>query len=275
MTLKKIQQQGTVFSLPFSSWEESLQQLMNGSGMLENIPTDQTILIKPNLVENLQPPVTVPVQLIAALVDYLQRHTSNPIIIGEGTGSKQYDTWHPFETLGYIRLAEEKGIQLVDLNEEPSRKRELVQCKRWPELYLPEMCYNCFLLSVPMLKVHTLAGVTLTMKNMMGLLPPAHYCGGTWKKSAFHHRIQESVADLNRYRTPDFTLLDATIGMAESHLWGRTCDPPVNILAAGFDPVSMDSYGAWLLGKEWREIGHISGVDGELGQAEPLEILNV
>ncbi len=96
---KNTHQQGTVFSLPFSSWKESLQQLLNGSGLLENIPTDQTILIKPNLVENLQPPVTVPVQLIAALVDYLQHYTSNPIIIGEGTGSMQYDTWHPFEAL--------------------------------------------------------------------------------------------------------------------------------------------------------------------------------
>ena len=82
-------------------------------------------------------------------------------------------------------------------------------------------------------------------------------------------------ADLNRYRTPDFTILDATIGMAESHLWGRTCDPPINIVAAGYDPVAMDAYGAGLLGKDWRHINHIADVHQELGQAEHLQIIPV
>ncbi|MCI5207535.1 MAG: DUF362 domain-containing protein, partial [Candidatus Electrothrix sp. ATG2] len=89
-------------------------------------------------------------------------------------------------------------------------------------------------------------------------------------KAAFHERVHEAVADLNRYRSPDFTVLDATVGMAEAHLWGPPCDPPVNKLVAGFDSVAIDSYGAALLGKDWRKIGHIAGVDGELGQAEPI-----
>ncbi|MCI5139915.1 MAG: DUF362 domain-containing protein, partial [Candidatus Electrothrix sp. AR1] len=135
----------------------------------------------------------------------------------------------------------------------------------------PKIATDSFLLSVPVLKAHTLAGVTLTMKNMMGLAPPEHYHqGGGWKKAAFHNRVHEAVADLNRYRSPDFTVLDATIGMAEAHLWGPTCNPPVKKLVAGFDPVAMDSYGAALLGKDWQSIGHIADVDGELGQAAPI-----
>lgn len=266
----------TVYSTSFVSWQDSLEPLLDMAALVEQIPAQQTILIKPNLVENLQPPITTPVELVAALVDYLQGRSANTIIIGEGCGALNYDTWYPFEELGYTRLAEEKGIKLVDLNEEPCRKRKLSHCARWPELYLPEICYNCFLLSVPVLKVHTLAGVTLTMKNMMGLAPPAQYKqGNSWKKSAFHTDIQAAIADLNRYRTPDFTILDATIGMAESHLWGRTCDPPVNILAAGYDPVAIDSYGAGLLEKDWHDIGHIADVHQELGQAEDLQIIPV
>ena len=135
---------------------------------------------------------------------------------------------------------------------------------------------ECFLLSVPVLKAHSLAGVTLTMKNMMGLVPPSHYReGNSWKKSAFHNQIQKAVADLNRYRTPDFTLLDATIGMAQAHLWGPTCDPPVNRLSASFDPVSIDAHGTNLLKKDWRNINHIKMVDGELGQASPLDIITI
>ena len=42
------------------------------------------------------------------------------------------------------------------------------------------------------LKAHSLAGVTPTMKNMMGLPPPAHYQqGGYWKKASFDETIQK------------------------------------------------------------------------------------
>lgn len=274
--MDKSHKTGTIYTTSLISWQDSLEPLLDRTGLVEQIPDHQTILIKPNLVENLQPPVTTPVALVASLVDYLQKRTANTIIIGEGSGALNYETWHPFEQLGYTRFAEEKGIELVDLNKEPCRRRKLTHCKRWPELFLPEIAYNCFLLSIPVLKVHTLAGVTLTMKNMMGLVPPAHYQqGNSWKKSSFHTNIQESIADLNRYRTPDFTILDATIGMAESHLWGRIYDPPINIVAAGYDPVAMDAYGAGLLGKDWRHINHIADVHQELGQAKHLQIIPV
>ena len=127
-----------------------------------------------------------------------------------------------------------------------------------------------------MLKAHSLAGVTLTMKNMIGLAPPAHFQqGGYWKKASFHQGIQEAVFDLNRYRTPDFTLLDATIGMQEAHLWGPTCDPPPNRLAAGYDPVAIDSYGCRLLCIKWNSIGHLTMAHGTLGTAEPLTVSEV
>jgi uncharacterized protein (DUF362 family) len=121
-----------------------------------------------------------------------------------------------------------------------------------------------------------MAGLTLTMKNMMGAAPPAYYQqNGHWKKASFHEDIQSAVFDLNRYRTPDFTVLDATVGMPEAHLWGPVCDPPKNRLAAGADPVAMDAYGAELLGVNWRKIGHICMAHGVLGEAEPLAVCEV
>jgi uncharacterized protein (DUF362 family) len=114
------------------------------------------------------------------------------------------------------------------------------------------------------------------MKNMMGCVPPAHYReGNSWGKSSFHRGIQEAVFDLNRYRTPDFTLLDATIGMAEAHLWGPHCEPPVGRLAAAYDPVAIDSYGAMLLNRDWRTIGHIEMAHEILGCASPLEVVEL
>ena len=66
-----------------------------------------------------------------------------------------------------------------------------------------------------------------------------------------------AVIGLNRHRNPDLTLLDARIGLAEYHLGGPWCDPPVNRLVAGFDPVAVDRQAARLLGLDWRAIVHL------------------
>jgi uncharacterized protein (DUF362 family) len=56
--------------------------------------------------------------------------------------------------------------------------------------------------------------------------------------------------------------------MAEAHLWGPHCDPPVDKILAGFDPVAIDAAGADLLGFDWRSIDHIALANGLLGDAE-------
>ncbi|MHB8791656.1 MAG: DUF362 domain-containing protein [Desulfobulbaceae bacterium] len=267
-------QAGIVHTVPFASWEESPGPLLTASGLADHLPgPGGTILIKPNLVEALPPPITTPVGLVAALIAWLREHTAARIVIGEGSGAMEYETSHAFTVLGYTEMASRYGVELTDLNHEELVCLRNANCHRWPEMHLPRIALDSFLISVPVLKAHSMAGVTLTLKNMMGLAPPAHYRNGrSWKKSAFHSRIQEAIADLNRYRTPDFTLLDATVGMAEAHLWGPVCDPPVTTLAAAFDPVAIDAYGATLLNREWRKIGHIRALHDELGLAEPLRI---
>lgn len=268
---------GTVFICRYTSWEESVKRILEGAGLGRRLTGHKRILIKPNLVENIKPPVTTPVALVAAIVDYVRESTPHAhIIIGEGTGATEYDTYLPFADLGFSSIAEEKGVELVDLNEAPLKKLSRPECGRWPEMYLPEVVFESYLISVPVLKAHTLAGVTLTMKNMMGLCPPAHYRqGGAWKKASFHFDIQDAVFDLNRYRTPDFTLLDATLGMKDAHLWGPTCNPPPNLLAAGFDPVAIDAWGTGILKRDWKRIGHISKAHGELGIADPLNVVEI
>jgi len=266
----------TVYTTEFQSWTQTLGPLLTAAGLADRIVNIDILLIKPNLVEALPPPVTTPPDLVEVLIRELQTMTDARIVIGEGCGAKNYETRHCFEKLGYTALAEKLNIELVDLN-----KAELVhlhdeKCRRWPEMYLPRIALESFLISVPVLKAHTLASVTLTMKNMMGLAPPSRYRRGqSWKKSAFHYRIQNAIADLNRYRTPDFTLLDATVGMAKAHLRGPACEPPVNQLVAAYDPVAIDAYGTGLLRKRWQDIGHIKRVHNELGSAEPLNVVRV
>jgi hypothetical protein len=46
-------------------------------------------------------------------------------------------------------------------------------------------------------------------------------------------------------------------------------------LAAGFDPVALDSYGCRLLGVRWDTIGHIVRAHTVLGIADPITVAEV
>ena len=272
----KMNKKGIVYTRRFSGdWNESVPKLLDSAGMAGEIKGHKRVLIKPNLVEALHPPITTPVELIEGIVAYIQKKSPNTeIIVGDGTGSLDYDTWHVFDKLGYSDMAERKGIKLSDLNEEPYVELSNPELKRWPKMHIPKIAMESYLISVPVLKAHSLAVVTLSMKNLMGVCPPEHYCkGGHWKKSSFHQGMQEAILDLNRYRKPDFSIIDATVGMAEYHLGGPTCDPPPNLLIAGYDPVAVDAYGCGVLGKKWQDVEHIRMADGELGRAEALNVV--
>jgi uncharacterized protein (DUF362 family) len=266
---------GQVFFTEFHSWQESITSLLDQAHVVDGIVKSgrKKVLIMPNLVEDLPPPITTPAACVQELVRYLQDRCDARIVIGAGCGSLQYDTHHCFSALGYDRLGKEQQVELIDLNTELCVALHNTACKRWPEMHLPQLLFDVFLISVPVLKAHTLAGVTLTMKNMMGAPPPAHYQkGGHWKKASFHANVHGAIFDLNRYRTPDFTLLDATVGMQEAHLFGPTCNPPKNKMACGFDPVAIDAWGADLLGFGWQTIDYICMADGLLGRAGYQEI---
>ncbi len=267
-------QRGTIWSGPSSTIDETLAAILEAADLYEILNDHQQVVLKPNLVEALQPPITTPASLVSAIVALLTARCPHlKIIIAEGTGSLSYDTFHCFDVLGYLPLAGRDNVRLVDLNQEPSRRLQKSGCSRWPEMYLPELILESFLISLPVLKAHSLARVTLTMKNMMGCAPPAHFQGnGGWGKSAFHRQIHAAVFDLNRYRTPDFTILDASVGMAQAHLWGPTCEPPVGKIAAAYDPVAIDAYGTSLLGRSWKDIEHIRVAHQVLGCADPLAV---
>lgn len=249
-----------VASIPFTDHHTSIFQALDAIGARKTLSRQKCILIKPNLVNASQPPITTPPECCAALIDYVRSCSSAEMIIAEGCGDAQRETDQVFVQLGYDRLSAKTGVPLVDLNSQPLQRLELPGSPVFSEMFLPEVALTHFLISAPVLKAHSLAGMTGSLKNMIGLAPPSHYAGshGSWKKAAFHSRMQQAIIDLNRYRCADLTVMDASVGMAEYHLGGPECDPPVNRILAGFDPLAVDREGAGLLGLDWRDVGHLA-----------------
>ena len=250
----------TMASVVFRSYAASVPEVLEKIGASALLQRQSGIVIKPNLINTDPHPVTTPPACCAALIDYIRACSSAEIVIAEGCGDAACETPEVFEALGYERLATRMGVRLLDLNTAPLRCVANAACENFPEMWLPEIIFSHYLISVPVLKAHSLAEITGTCKNMMGLLPPEYYGGhpGSWKKARFHRRLHESIRELIRYRPPDLSLMDATIGLAQFHLGGPPCTPPVNRLLAGFDPLALDRQAAELLGMDWRRIPHLS-----------------
>jgi uncharacterized protein (DUF362 family) len=243
----------------FTSYSESVTKVLDALNAGQVLSEQTRILIKPNLVNTSPYPVTTPPECIEAIITYIRACSEAEIIIAEGCGAAECDTEEVFEVLGYTGLASRLGIELVNLNIAETVLLKEPSCRIFPEFHMPAIAMNHYIISVPVLKAHSLAEITGTLKNMMGFAPPKYYQrGGYWKKSAFHARMHESIIELNRYRTPDLTILDATTGLAEYHLGGAECSPPVNTIVAGFDPREIDRCAAELLGMDWKMIPHLA-----------------
>lgn len=255
-------------TIAYTSYAETIPRLLAEVNVGKALAGCQRILIKPNLVNASPFPVTLPVDACAALVRACRNWSDAAIVVAEGCGDLNLSTAEVFARHGYDRMAAELEVELIDLNEAELVELRDPTCRVFPTFMMPRVIMESYLISAAVLKAHSLAGVTLSMKNMIGCAPPAYYQqDGHWKKAAFHRRMQTSIFELNRYRRPDLAFIDASVGMAEHHLRGAVCSPPVGRLVAGFDPVAVDAAGAELLGIPWQRVGHIKMASGVLGSA--------
>ena len=248
-------------TIDFSSYPESVAKALDFINAGQILAKQPLILIKPNLVNASPHPVTTPPDFCEAVVKYVRFCSKAEIVIAEGCGDVSFETGQVFELLGYKDLSRRQGVPLVDLNKLPLKKIKNRKCSVFREIYLPEIAFTHYIISLPVLKAHSLSVITGTLKNMIGFAPPEHYSGrfGIWKKAALHANIHQSITALNSYRSPDLSLMDATIGLAEHHLGGRRCYPPVKKIIAGFNPVEVDRRAATLLGFNWKDIPHLAG----------------
>ena len=244
-------------ALKQDNYDELLSKIFQKMDLGRILKQQKKIIIKPNLVIAKPSPCTTDVRCVAAIVRFCQENTNGEIIIAEGSGGE--DTGQCFRVLGYEKLAAAAGIKLIDLDDTPAVKLTNPDAYLYKEIYLPEIVLEGFFISVPALKDHSITKVTLSLKNMIGIMPAKYYSGyWSYKKSEVHrYDVEKAIVDLLSYRRIDLSVIDGRIGQKRCHLSGPPCYPPKNMLIAGTDPVAVDSVGAHVLGWEPQAIDHI------------------
>lgn len=221
--------------------------------LVERHRPSKKIVIKPNIVEPAPPPVTTDVRIVEGITKALADSGINEVIIAEGSGTG--DTLENFRALGYAQL----GVRLIDLDRTETVELAAPDYSVWEYISVPKILLDKFIISVPVLKEHSMCGVTISLKNMIGVLP-ANYYSGYWsyKKSLIHkYDTHGCIADLISIINPDCAIVDATIGMKGSHLSGIPVTPPINIVYASESPLEADKFGCQLLGRDWEDIRYL------------------
>jgi len=209
------------------------------------LPKEKPILIKPNYINARHPStgITTDSRVIEGVVKFLKQHNAE-IIIGEGSGFA--DTFEAFQVAGVDAVAKRWNIRLVDLNQDELIEVSPLNPLALKKVKIAKTALESTIISVPKLKPHRMATVTLSLKNMMGAVTP---------KGSIHNPLNEKIVDLASIIKPSVAVIDAIIA-GEGH---ETSGNPLemNLVIAGTDPVAVDAVGADVMGIPPESVKHL------------------
>ena len=253
-------------------YSQQLDQILAAG--LRLFPIDvrgKTVVLKPNLVDYIPGnAINTHPLLVLAAAESFRRLGAKSVLVAEGPGH-QRDTQLVLSQSGYEQCLRDEKIRFVDLNRDELIRTPLrASYTGMKDLWLPRTVLEAdFLVSMPKIKTHHWSGVTLSMKNMFGVVPGARY---GWPKNILHWKgIQESILDLCATVPIHFVIADGIVAMEGNGPLNGTPRPLGKIVLAD-DPVAADATCARLMGFEPDRIVHIREGSRFLGNASPALI---
>ena len=255
-----------------ASYEQDLAAVIYETLREFDLPVrDKIVLLKPNLV-GLDPLGVMNTHpcVIAATRESFLRLGAAQVLIGDGPAMDR-DTEAIIES---VRLREFTGPlarTFVDLNVDDVKRVALsTRASRLKELFLPKTVLGVdFLVSMPKLKTHHWAGVTLSLKNMFGIVPGSCY---GWPKNVLHWAgIDRSILDINAAARPDFAIVDGILGM-EGNGPIQGTPKPCGVLVLGDDPVAVDATCCRVMGLRPEKVKYLDAAGTMLGHLDPAKI---
>ncbi|MCD6508886.1 MAG: DUF362 domain-containing protein [Thermoprotei archaeon] len=216
------------------------------------IKGSSSILIKPNVTMDKpwETGVTTCPYVVKGLIRWCMEKGADEILIGEGS-MIGVDTMKAFEVCGFMELADELSVGLVDLNREPTVKVKVPKGMVVKELRIAKRIFDVdLLIDVAKLKTHILTLVSLGMKNLKGVLP---YEG---KRLLHFLGLEGGIVDLNSVVKPDLVIIEGIIG--QEGLGPLSGDPvEADILIGSKGVVEVDAITSALMGIDPWEVAHL------------------
>lgn len=213
---------------------------------------DSRVFVKPNFTfPYYKEGITTSPELLKNLLELLKDRAGS-VILGESDGGNHsFTADEAFEGHDMPRICREAGAELVNLSKQPWETVEGEIQGEKVYVKLPRLLMegiDCFI-SVPVLKVHTMTGVTLSMKNLWGCHPDTMRC-------LEHQNLSHKLALITGTLRPRLVIIDGTYGLdGHGPMFGEA--KKLDLLVVVDNPVAADSLGANLMGIPLKQAGHI------------------
>ncbi|MEY4528759.1 MAG: hypothetical protein RL768_2478 [Nitrospirota bacterium] len=231
------------------------------------------ILLKPNLVETSEQAThinTHPLVVRAAAEAFL-RLGAQRVVVAEGPGHRR-DTLAVLEESGLESVLYEDRIPFLDINYMEgivvpnAGGRSPLRSLTFPALLRD----TDWIVSVAKLKTHHWAGVTLSMKNLFGLMPGRYY---GWPKNALHVAgIQECIVDIVATAKPHFAIIDGIVGMeGDGPIMGTPRE--AGVLIMGRNCTAVDATAARVMQINPHRVEYLTEAEDWLGPVTESRIM--
>lgn len=241
---------------PAEMFEKGIASL---GGMKAFVKAGQTVVVKPNIGWDRKPEMAANTNpdLVAAIVTHCLKAGAKEVLVLDHS----CDSWvKAYATSGIEAAAKGAGAKIVSADAESQYKTVSVpKGKRLTSAKVHQAVVDAdVFINVPVLKHHDGAGVSLCMKNLMGIV---------WDRGFWHsNNLQQCIADFATWRKPDLNIVDGYRVLQKNGPKGVTVKDVVlrKTILISTDMVAADAAAAKIFGKEPLSIEHIR-VAGEMG----------
>lgn len=262
-------------------------QLKYGSLSLTSVPDSfwdglpdvkgASVFIKPNLVSpksRWDYPSTTHVKVVELVIQKLVEGKAKHILIGD-CGFK--DQWEAtMQSTRYYKLVEKYNVEIVPLQDGPNfHMFTLKRLEKYRSLYgvkFSNFVLGCdMVINVPKMKVHTMAGMTGAIKNMMGTMAQK----GSMHPKADSKILHKRLADLYELTKTmvRFVVMDGIVGSEYSEQCGRPVES--GVLISGTNQWEIDVMACRLMGINPNQIAYLKYINSGFDEvkAPPKDLI--
>jgi len=212
-------------------------------GMERFVKRGQSVVVKPNIVMAREPKygVTTNPAAVAAVVRLAWEAGAKSVTVFDRptSAARQAYTvsgvWKAVDAVdGRMKVLSSRDFERVSIP-------DAMALQDWP--MVADVFDSDVLISMPCAKTHGLAGLTLSIKNLMGILGD--------ERGQIHQDFPAKITDVASLVRPDLVVLDAYRLLVRNGPSGGSLSDvrKARVCVAGTDMVSVDAYGSTLFGR--------------------------
>ncbi len=266
--------------------KSAVYALFDAAGGAELLKSSKEVFIKPNGIDG-QPYCYTRPELVEAAIEYWNEHGAKKVYLFENS-TQSNATRLVYAITGYDKVCKRTGAIPVYLDEDKTVEFEFKgrpSIKDDPDGYvntkflMPRFVVENLIknkdknlyISLPKLKTHSMAGVTMGVKNQWAF--PVQTSRGFDHNYNLHYKL----IDVLGYVRPDFTILEGIEGTIYGHYpvtaLADKAVLPLKVLVAGKNVVATDMVGARIYGFTLDDVPHLK-LAVEKGYSEGVESLD-